>query len=119
MRTTQLPIQWVPGALSLGVRRPERESEQSPPSNAEIKTTLDVYRYGSYSIQRAGALFFPFTLLFIEASCGSNVQRWSVSTRRSQPTAPFYVISPLGYTQISLYNRDPALVEEVVNLFTS
>jgi hypothetical protein len=31
------PIRWVPGALSLGVKRPEREAGQSPPSSAEVK----------------------------------------------------------------------------------
>jgi hypothetical protein len=34
---TQLPIQWVLGALSLGVKRPEREADHSPPSSAEVK----------------------------------------------------------------------------------
>jgi hypothetical protein len=31
------PIQWVPGAVSLGVKRPEREADHSPPSTAKIK----------------------------------------------------------------------------------
>jgi hypothetical protein len=30
-------IQWVPGALSLGVKRPGREADHSPPSGAEVK----------------------------------------------------------------------------------
>jgi hypothetical protein len=34
---TKPPIQWVPGALSLGVKRPEREGDHSPPSSAEVK----------------------------------------------------------------------------------
>jgi hypothetical protein len=34
---TQSSIQWVPGELSLGVKRPEREADHSPPSNAEVK----------------------------------------------------------------------------------
>jgi hypothetical protein len=34
---TQPPIQWVSGALSLGVKRPGREADNSPPSNAEVK----------------------------------------------------------------------------------
>jgi hypothetical protein len=34
---TQPPMQWVPGALSLGVKRPEREADHSPPSSAEVK----------------------------------------------------------------------------------
>jgi hypothetical protein len=33
----QSPIQWVPGAISLGVNRSEREADHSPPSNAEVK----------------------------------------------------------------------------------
>jgi hypothetical protein len=35
---TQPPIQWVPGALSLGLKRPEREDDH-PPTSAEIKKT--------------------------------------------------------------------------------
>jgi hypothetical protein len=34
---TQPPIQGVPGALSLGVKRPGREADHSPPSSAEVK----------------------------------------------------------------------------------
>jgi hypothetical protein len=34
---TQPPIQWVPDALSLGLKQPEREVNHSPPSTAEVK----------------------------------------------------------------------------------
>jgi hypothetical protein len=34
---TQPPIQWVPGAISLGVKRPVREADHTPPSSAEVK----------------------------------------------------------------------------------
>jgi hypothetical protein len=34
---SQPPIQWVPGALSLGVKRPGREADNSPPSSVEVK----------------------------------------------------------------------------------
>jgi hypothetical protein len=34
---TQPPIQWVPEALSLGVKRPGIEADHSPPSSAEVK----------------------------------------------------------------------------------
>jgi hypothetical protein len=37
---TQPPIQWVTGALSLRVKRPEREADNSPPSSAEVKNAL-------------------------------------------------------------------------------
>jgi len=33
----QHPIQRVPGALSLGVKRPGREADHSPQSSAEVK----------------------------------------------------------------------------------
>jgi hypothetical protein len=35
--STQPPIQWVPGALSLGVKRSGREADHSPPTSAEVK----------------------------------------------------------------------------------
>jgi len=34
---TQLPLQWVVGALSLEIKRPECEAGHSPPSSAEVK----------------------------------------------------------------------------------
>jgi hypothetical protein len=34
---TQPPIQWVPGGLSLGIRRPGREGDHSPQFNAKVK----------------------------------------------------------------------------------
>jgi hypothetical protein len=34
---TQPPIHWVPGALSLGIKRPGCEADHSPPSSAEDK----------------------------------------------------------------------------------
>jgi hypothetical protein len=41
---TQPPIQRVPGALSLGVKRPGSEADHSPPSSAEVK---NVWSYTS------------------------------------------------------------------------
>jgi hypothetical protein len=34
---TQSPIQWVPGALSPGVKLPERKADHPPPTSAEVK----------------------------------------------------------------------------------
>jgi hypothetical protein len=31
------PIQWIPGALSPGVKRTGREADHSPPTSAEVK----------------------------------------------------------------------------------
>jgi hypothetical protein len=35
--STQLPIQWVLGVLSLGVKRPGPEADHSPPVSTEVK----------------------------------------------------------------------------------
>jgi hypothetical protein len=40
---TQPPIQWVPGALSLGVKWPEREVYHLPPSSVEFKECMELY----------------------------------------------------------------------------
>jgi len=37
LEPTQHPIQWVPGALSLAVKRPGSEADFSPPSIAGVK----------------------------------------------------------------------------------
>jgi hypothetical protein len=34
---TQPPIQWVPGALSLGVKQLGREADHSPPASSKVK----------------------------------------------------------------------------------
>jgi len=36
-RHTQHPIQWVPGAVSLGIKRPGGEGDHSSPSSTEAK----------------------------------------------------------------------------------
>jgi hypothetical protein len=38
--STYPPIQWVPRALSPGVKRPGREAGHSPPTTAEVKKKL-------------------------------------------------------------------------------
>jgi hypothetical protein len=39
----QPPIQCVQGALSPGVKRPERDADHSPPSSAEVKNGGAIY----------------------------------------------------------------------------
>jgi hypothetical protein len=46
---TQPPIQWVLGALPLGVKRPEREADHSPPSSAEVKECVELYLHSQYA----------------------------------------------------------------------
>jgi hypothetical protein len=33
----QPPMQWVPGAISPGIKRPGPEADHTPPSSAEVK----------------------------------------------------------------------------------
>jgi hypothetical protein len=42
-------MQWVPGSLSFGVKRPGRESDRSSPSSAEVK---NAYSYTSTPLIR-------------------------------------------------------------------
>jgi hypothetical protein len=44
LEPTQPPIQWVPGALSLGVKRPGRDDDHSSPSSVEVR---NVWSYNS------------------------------------------------------------------------
>jgi hypothetical protein len=37
LEPAQPPIQWLPGALSLGVKRLGRGADHSPPASAEVK----------------------------------------------------------------------------------
>jgi hypothetical protein len=68
---TQPPIQWVPGALSLGVKQPGREADHSPPSSAEVKECAELYLHSPNTPPWRGAqlkhrttlpLPLPFTL---------------------------------------------------------
>jgi hypothetical protein len=65
---TQPPIQWVPGALSLGVKWPGHEADHSPPSSAEVKnawsctSTPPICLHGMVLSKAQGQLYL-FTFL--------------------------------------------------------
>jgi hypothetical protein len=65
---TQPPVQWVPGALSLGVKRPGCEADNSPPSNAEVKEWVELYLHSANTpswrgtwLKHRGNFTFTFT----------------------------------------------------------
>jgi hypothetical protein len=69
LRPTQPPIQWVPGILSLGVKRPGREADHSPPSSAEVNEWVELYLHSPYTPLWRGAQLstgttLPFTFTF-------------------------------------------------------
>ena len=45
LRSTQPPVQWVPGLSPGGKVRPRRDADPSPPSSAEVKNRLELYLY--------------------------------------------------------------------------
>jgi hypothetical protein len=48
--STQSPIQWVPGALSSGVKRAGPEADNSPPVSAKVKKMwMDLYIHSPYA----------------------------------------------------------------------
>jgi hypothetical protein len=48
LEPTQPPIQWVPGALTPGVKRPGREADHSLPTSAEVKNTWGYAPFPQY-----------------------------------------------------------------------
>jgi hypothetical protein len=67
---TQSPIQWVTGTLSLGVKRPGREDDHSPPSSAEVKEWMELYLHSQYAFmawcsvkKKSTETTLPFTLM--------------------------------------------------------
>jgi hypothetical protein len=52
---TQPPIQWVPGDLSLGVKRLRREADHSPPSRAKVKEWVELYLHSPNTPSWRGA----------------------------------------------------------------
>jgi hypothetical protein len=82
---TQPPIHWVPGALSPGVKRQEREADHSPPTSVKAKKTL-IYITGSlwrHQSQQSFNTSTPFNFLFyslhVSAPTGHPQVRYTIS----------------------------------------
>jgi len=68
LRSTQPPIQWVPGALSLGIKLPRREADHSPAAGTEVKECVELYLHSPNTTSRRGAQLKHrdnFTLLYL------------------------------------------------------
>jgi hypothetical protein len=68
--STQPPIQWVRGALSLGVKRLGREADHQPPSRAEVKEWVELYLHSPNTPSWRGARLkhrgnFTFIIIII------------------------------------------------------
>jgi hypothetical protein len=72
----QPPVQWVPGALSLGVKRPGREPDHLPPSSAEVKnawsyTSAPQYAFTGWCLVKHRDNF-SFILFWLESLKGRD-----------------------------------------------
>jgi hypothetical protein len=70
LEPTQPPIQWVPGAISLGLKRPGREADHSPPRSAEVKEWVELYLHSHITPSWRGAQLstgttLPFTFYLL------------------------------------------------------
>jgi hypothetical protein len=90
--STQPPIQWVPGALSLEVKQSGLEAEHSPPTSAEVKkmriyTSTPPYVFTTWCLTKPRCNFIvaPCIYLFISASFNDAV---------SKPLSGYTVIAP-------------------------
>jgi hypothetical protein len=68
LRPTQPHVQWVPWAIPLGVKRPERETDHSSPSSAEVKNACSYIATPAIclhavvlSLKKSTGTTFPFT----------------------------------------------------------
>jgi hypothetical protein len=52
---TKPPIQWIPGTLSLDVKRPGREADDSPQSSAEVKECVELCLHSPNTLSWRGA----------------------------------------------------------------
>jgi hypothetical protein len=94
---TQPPIQRVPRPLSLGVKRPGRESDHSPPSSAEVKTAWNytsnspIRLYGVVIIKKAQRQFYLyFKCDVFSGTCVSDFKMLRTSD-------PFYKSSAVNW----------------------
>jgi hypothetical protein len=95
---TQPPIQWVPGALPLGVKRPGREVDHSPPSSAEVKNEwsyTSITPYASmawWSVKAHGQLYLYITVTTTQQHIKEYSLQHDMNTRHFC-CAIFYTLS--------------------------
>jgi hypothetical protein len=106
----QLPIQWIPGALSLGIKRSGREAGHSPPSSAEVKECVELYLHSPNTPSWHGAQLkhrdnFTFTFTFtlsIAPKVGwvpdSVWRRWRREISQPLPRIEPPIVQPVAYT---------------------
>jgi hypothetical protein len=105
---TQPPFQRVPGALSLGVKRPGREADHSPPSNAEVEELrgaippLPQYAFIAWCLvkQRDNCTFYVcmYVCMYVLCACvcihtGTDIKMDRQTDERSKASPPHPVLT--------------------------
>jgi hypothetical protein len=75
---TQPPTQWVPGALSLEVKRPGSEANHSLSSNAEVKNAWSCISRRGAQLKHGGNFTFTFTFTFRVRWAGHVTRMWGM-----------------------------------------
>jgi hypothetical protein len=116
------PIQWVPGALSLGVKRLGREADHSPPSSTKVKEWVELYLHSPNTPSWSGAQLSTWTTFSLPLllhkrycivtfilSCSTYIQNNTI------PTSWYYIhlttnkFNPLTADLIPLHMKKPIL----------
>lgn len=66
LETSQPTVQWTTGTLSLGVKRPGREVDQSPSTRFEVK---NVKNYTPSSYTRLHGIYIGTIIILSSSSC--------------------------------------------------
>jgi hypothetical protein len=82
----QPPIQRVLGALFLGVKRPEREADHSPPSSAEVKNEWSYISTPPIRSVEAQGQLYLFTFIIHSANILFLSMTWSQRILHSKNT---------------------------------
>jgi hypothetical protein len=100
---TQPPNEWVPGALTPGVKRLEREGDHSPPSSAEIKnasiySSIPQYVFTAWYLSK-GKTFLHYMSKFSRL-LPSTLQ----TPNEIKKTLVLTPLKPQNFTRIALHN---------------
>jgi hypothetical protein len=107
---TQPPIQWVLEALSLGVKRPRREANHSPPSSAKVKNAWS-YTSTSQYVFMAWCLVKHrdnFTFTFTREYCGNRCSSGSIVSRLRAGRPGFDYRQEIGMSLFASVQTDSA-----------